>query len=178
MITGGNGFIFALNGRPMSAALLKALKNRAASTKSRYRKKAEFLRAIEMGEASNQNARQSLPRYLAVAPSTIPNAGNGVFAVKNFAKNTIILLCGGSYVLSRDQSIQQERYSFMVPGYESLSFQCYDDAETNIVKYINSNHKTNKKQNCEILWHGALPFLYALSDIRKGDELFLNYDVL
>jgi len=162
----------------MDMDIIKALKNRAASTKSRYRKKAAFLRAIEMGEASSKSARENLPRYLAVAPSTIPNAGNGVFALKNFAKNTPILLCGGTYVLSRGQSIEQERYSFMIPGHDSASFQCYDDAETNIVKYINSNYHSHFKNNCTILWHSALPFLYAAKDIRKGDELFLDYEVL
>jgi hypothetical protein len=157
---------------------IKALKNRFASTKSRYRKNADFLRAIKMGETSRKNARQTLPHYLSVATSSIPDAGNGVFALKNFGKGVPILLCEGTFVLSRGQSLAQIRYSFSIPEIASVSFQCYEDVETNIVKYINSTYKTNRKPNCYILWHGAMPILYAASDIRKGDELLLDYKIV
>lgn len=132
--------------------------------------------AVEQGERSHGNATASLPGYLSLRPSTLKHAGCGVFAQRPFRRDTPILLCTGTFVPVSKQTLEEARYSFEVPNHDRISFQCFDDGETNLVKYINSATKTTHAPNAEIIWHGAVPVVYATKFIKHGDELLLDYN--
>lgn len=154
------------------------MRNCLASAKSRHRSRSSQInmsRAIAKGEASHGQANQSVPGYLAVRRSSIPNAGRGVFAQVGFRAGDAVVLCTGTFVKASTQTAPQMRYSFTIPGHPRVALQCYSDGETNIVKYINSAHGTNRAQNVELRWHGCMLIAYALTDIRNGDELLQNY---
>lgn len=151
------------------------MRRNAASTKSRMRRTPAYAVAIEKGETSHGRAQASLPGYLAIRPSSIPNAGRGVFAQRNFQEGQPILMPTGRFVDAQTQTHAQHLYSFMVPDHPQVSFQCHLDSETNIVKYINSAHRTRRAPNAAILWHGTLPMVYATRPIRRGNEILFDY---
>lgn len=151
------------------------MKRNAASTKSRLRRTSAYAAAIQKGETSHGRAGASLPGYLAVRPSSIPDAGRGVFALRDFAEAHPIIMPTGSFVDARTQTRAQEMYSFMIPEHPGVSFQCLLNGETNIVKYVNSAHRTRRAPNAEILWHGPLPMVYATRPIGRGEELLFDY---
>ena len=154
---------------------INTIKRNAASTKSRMRRRPAYAVAVEKGETSHGRAQASLPGYLAIRPSSIPNAGRGVFALRDFLERQAILMPTGRFVNAQAQTHAQQLYSFTVPGHPQVSFQCHLDSETNIVKYINSAHRTRRAPNAQILWHGTLPMVYATRPIRRGEEILFDY---
>jgi hypothetical protein len=155
---------------------LQRIKRNAAAVKSRLRGQGTHMRtAIDMGTLSHGKARQNVPGYLAVKKSGTPGAGSGVFALRAFKKDQPILMCTGRYVLKKDQRAEQLAYSFDIPGYDLVALQCFENTETNIIKFVNSNHGTSRQQNAMISWHGPVAILYALAHIPRGQELLMDY---
>ena len=152
------------------------MKNCLACTKSRQRRKAAGMAmAIGMGERSHGSAGASLPGYVDIRRSSIPNAGNGVFANTLFRAGDPIIMVTGTFVPTQGQPLAKQKYSFDIPDHPRVALQCYDDAETNIVKYINSAHSTPRRPNSTLVWHGCMPIVYAKEDIRPGEEILLDY---
>ena len=159
-----------------TAAELKRVKKSCASSKCRLKKKGLAMRnAIAKGALSHGKAADSLAKYLAVAKSSIDGAGMGVFASRDFKANMPIIHCTGQYLPARGQSLHEQKYSFIVHGHPRFSLCGVDDAHTNIIKYVNSDFRTELTANVCISWHGCLPMLYAKVPITEGTELLLDY---
>lgn len=157
------------------------LKNSWASTKSRLRRnpwaRLGTRSAIRLGEASHGRARDDVPGYLVVRPSTVKGAGDGVFAARTFLPGEAVLLVTGTLRLTKGQTRHEMRYSWVLPSpkYAQFTLQCASDGETNIAKYVNAASGA-ARVNVAIEWHGVLPMLVATRPIAAGDELFLDYE--
>ncbi len=153
------------------------MRNSLASAKSRHRRRGgQMGEAIAAGERSHGNAAAPLPGYLDVRPSSIPGAGRGVFAQTAFRAGAPVLMATGSFVPTAGQPLPLQHYSFDIPGHPRVALQCFDDAHTNMIKYINSAHNTRRAPNATLLWHGCMLVVYAVANIRPGTELLLDYE--
>ncbi len=155
------------------------LANNFASTKSKLKGKSAMLaRAIEYGEVSHkEGASIGVPYALSIRESEVATGQKGVFAKKRFKRNQAIIMAIGKFVeVDAGYPKEVQKYIFdMTEDYNGYGLCCYHDIDTNLVKYINSSHKTKKQNNVVLLWHGCLGMIYALQDISKGEELLLDY---
>lgn len=92
--------------------------------------------------------------YLDPRPSTIANAGTGLFTLKKFKKGELIGLMYGR------PAAHDDTYVLWVEG-QGIEIE-------NNLKYINHS----KEYNCEL--YGVM--VYATRDILEGEELFWDYD--
>ena len=105
-----------------------------------------------------------------VAPSRVPNAGYGVFANKNFKKGAIV---EQAPFLEIETPYGNELMNYV--------FQSHLNRDKSIVVFGNGSIYNHSAQpNIVYSISSKLPsdrlFTYtALKDIKKGDELFINY---
>ncbi len=131
--------------------------------------------------SSMSQHEKQIQSQLRVAPSTIPNAGRGVFAVSRIPKNTRLGYYRGSIVPNHElrrrynNSSTVYTYSLIVSDRRggktfSVDNSMPEDGDC-ILRYIN-DARSSKKNNCEFSWYGDV---YTLRDINKGEELFISY---
>ena len=108
-----------------------------------------------------------------VAKSTIPNAGNGLFADQDVSKGTLIwqlnlidkvIPIGTLIHLSEQERIYLEKYAYK--SNENLIL-CSDDG-----KYINHSINPNLEDYIDPKFGSVT---VAKIDIKQGDELLSNY---
>jgi hypothetical protein len=120
---------------------------------------------------------------LNVEESTIPNAGNGIISYEYIPKDTLIGYYDG--VIKYDNGACVGDYSF------SLSKKYYIDARNFprcYISMINDSHGSKFKNNCEFRIqkeddnkkfkpHERKISLWAIKNIKIGDELFADYGI-
>ena len=135
-------------------------------------------RAARRGRSSHGQPRSTLPGWLRVGPSLLEGAGSGVFALRDIPRGALIVACTGRFVPTDDQSPSQALYSFEYHSDEHMSFECHDEADTNIARFINSAAGVaGVEPNVKVMWHGNLLVVEAARHIRAGDELYLDYSL-
>ena len=107
-----------------------------------------------------------------VRRSTIPGAGLGLFTNRSLRKDDRIMEYGGSL-----EKIRLRKTTHDCTGY---CFEITDRIHLNgsapssgLARYINDAR--GRRNNLISALCGTRVLLYALRDIRKGDELFLDY---
>jgi SET domain-containing protein len=142
----------------------------------------------------------SLPVVSEVRPSTIPEAGLGLFALSQIKKNTLVTEYGGEVVDASGakelfESGQDTHLRSTIPMFESLdgrvreetftldyyvsnnlmgSFANYAKGKVN-VKYVKSRRLPEGRVHPYGGTAGGRIFLKATRNIEKGEELFIDY---
>jgi hypothetical protein len=111
-------------------------------------------------------------QYIQIAPSRIPNGGNGAFAKQSIPSGTII----GTY---RGKNISEEEYSKKGFGPYALRLQTPDgsilidgEKEGNWVTRINDPRGTSHSVNVVFEPDGRVK---TTQQIEQGEELFVSY---
>ncbi|CDW77300.1 polycomblike protein [Stylonychia lemnae] len=118
--------------------------------------------------------------------SDIPNSGLGLFTLQNIQKGDCIGVYTGEFVDQSNDEFQYERRSFYrefkAPSYIfDFSDGGFTDAKSigNLMRYINHLDIKTKKVNVDSIikkLKGQNVILFrAKSDIKSGQELYLNY---
>ncbi len=121
------------------------------------------------------------------------NAGLGVFANKNFKKNTKLGEYKGKEIFINSWS-QADKYNQLKDKINDTSYiflifdgkkpykiidagNSIDSNLTNWTRYINGAKtvKQKKKINAEFYQYDKRAFIKSIKDIQKGDEIILNY---
>ena len=124
-----------------------------------------------------------------IQPSTIPQAGVGLFADNGSDNNSVVFKKGDIIILYRGQMINKrelkKRYSRYTAPY---CIQIDEPNDLNDPVYIDAalkrglgsliNHKPHKNANCEFISDGGsvdYAEIVAIKDIKNGTELFVDY---
>ena len=121
------------------------------------------------------------------------NAGLGVFANKNFKKNTKLGEYKGKEIFINSWS-QADKYNQLKDKINDTSYiflifdgkkpykiidagNSIDSNLTNWTRYINGAKtvQQKKKINAEFYQYDKRAFIKSIKDIQKGDEIILNY---
>ena len=114
---------------------------------------------------------------LKIGRSTIPRAGKGLYAQRDFKKGETVARYTGDLV-HNDERYDKNRY-FSAYLLELTGAISIDAARTNtaVGRMVNDARGTNKKNNCSLSCHHATrtATLKASRNIKKGEELFTAY---
>ena len=111
-----------------------------------------------------------------VKKSTIPNAGNGLFAENNFKKNDFIDFYTGEIIYDKEKLQQDNDYLF----FNDKENFYIDGKSGNKVKYINHNNDSNLR-NCAYKYYMLpdinilYPIVVCIEDVNEGEEFFCDY---
>ena len=109
-----------------------------------------------------------LKAWVKIGTSSIPEAGQGVFALRKFKKNSVVgCYVGKSYYPEQKNMLQKDgMYSLEVCAGAAII-----DASTcgNFTAYINDQSRCS---NCKFNENGEIK---ATRDIQVGEELFMSY---
>lgn len=107
-----------------------------------------------------------------IGESTIPNAGNGLFAAQHIRKGEVVVFPNQTHrVYSREELMNMPRDSEEFNSSVRWFDNCYTvDPEKSDIFYLNHSFSPN------CLWH--LGFIFALEPIVEGAELTIDYRVL
>ena len=121
-------------------------------------------------------------KKLIVKKSKIPNAGLGCYANKVFKKGNIVgQYLGKKYIDStiRDSSKTWFIHNHILNGrkYNKISIDGLDNTKYNPLIYTNG--ASLKEQfdniNCSVVWKNGNCYYKAITDIKQGDELLIDY---
>jgi len=120
-------------------------------------------------------------KSLYVDKSTIPNAGQGLFAKRDFKKGEMICNFRGDLIDNEElakRDVGGERSHYFIEIRPDLTLDVYNS--NCMARYANDaegNEKIGKSNNSEINLNrkdsGA--FIVATRDIKAGEEIFLSY---
>lgn len=161
----------------------------------RKRKREEMLRlqvdAVRRGLESQRRGRlASLPGELRV-DARGSRHGHGVFAEREYREGEPIVACTGTIVVCSRADVREydETMCYAMDGagelFSDLNIDTVDAAGGNLVSLINSAYvggdpagaaALERNQNVELCFHPEpLLVVYALRDIRRGEELLADY---
>ena len=107
-----------------------------------------------------------------VRPSTLPDAGDGIFSLEDVARGRLLGMDFPSYrKLCTDREVPQlppENRKYAWRHIEHVCFEAHDRRSP--ADYLNHSFDPN------VLWH--LGHYFALRQIAAGDELFVDYRAL
>lgn len=137
--------------------------------------------AVNAGMDSDlQGSEASLPGYLRVKPHAgVDSSGRGVFAGIDIAGHVPIIMCTGR--IEQRNTSKHGRYSFEMEGAGQGAGQTFVGLDLNtgisgnLTKYINSSVGSGKPPNCQVYWQGSLAIVCSTQNIKKGEELLLQY---
>lgn len=118
---------------------------------------------------------------LFVQPSTIPNAGQGLFTSRFIPANTCIMTYKGEYI---DKQELERRYGdclavYTIKVHENLYIDACDPLKSNSARFINTIIDDNDgalQFNVTFeLQHNGQIGVRTLKDILQGQELFVDY---
>ncbi|NOT38643.1 MAG: SET domain-containing protein-lysine N-methyltransferase [Saprospiraceae bacterium] len=117
--------------------------------------------------------------YLSIGPSTIPNAGIGLFTHIKIYKDEIISIYKGK-VISQEKAKKladdgKDKYFITTADgniLDSYSTECFAKYANDASILKNSNFKNNSKIAME---DGDIICLIATRNIKPGDEIFCGY---
>lgn len=104
---------------------------------------------------------------------TSPVHGNGVFAKKTIPKGTRIFEYAGLRVLKTDLLNDLAKGLTSMTYVMNLNKTLAIDGERNGNDSRFINHSCNP--NCEVLYFNETPYIYAMQEIQKGQELNFDY---
>lgn len=110
-----------------------------------------------------------------VAPSTIPNAGLGLFATVAIPARVNIAWYRGEVL---DRAAMLERYpgDMLAPYVLQLSSNRFIDAREpsieNVARFMNDGPHSGRRANCRFTRSGAVQSIRA---VKPGDELLVSY---
>lgn len=117
--------------------------------------------------------------YIEIRRSNIPNAGFGVFATQNIPCGRALGYYRGEIVTPEEHERRYAKkgygeYSLLANDIDNPTEKVYIDGKHhyNWVSRVNASKGTGKKPN--IQWD-AYGHVTALRNIKKGEELLLNY---
>lgn len=128
----------------------------------------------------NVKIQRNLKKRTSLSISTIPGAGLGLFALEDIRQGDMITEYTGElislYEFERMGGIyDQHELSYLLGSGELAIDATYFG---NKMKYV--NHKSHSEENCRIepryVNGKAVMILEACKNIKKGDELFFNYE--
>ncbi|MDD5669095.1 MAG: SET domain-containing protein-lysine N-methyltransferase [Candidatus Omnitrophica bacterium] len=103
--------------------------------------------------------------------------GKGLFAVQNIKKNELINMCGGAIITEKDYEKLEKKYKEFLFNYAT---QIADDL------YLLSGLGEDELEDDDFLNHSCSPncgvkgqfAIVAMRDIKKGEELSLDYAMI
>jgi len=108
-----------------------------------------------------------------VGPSSIPNAGQGVFASRELPKGVVLGAYAGERLTLAEMDARyprgDARYVLDVRG---VYLDAADPAHSNWTRYINSPHGTRLRANVAFRGSGSV---VTARRIRSGEELLVSY---
>ena len=129
----------------------------------------------------NKNFNKDLDETIAIKPSLIKGAGNGAFAKINIKSgrklgeyNGVLMgteeynaLTDQSYIFEVAKKVQDKYYTFYIDAINS----------GDSLRYVNGANtaKQKKKINVESYQYAGRIFFRANKDIKKGQELIIDY---
>ena len=108
-----------------------------------------------------------------IKKSNIDNKGRGLYAARNIKEGTKIINYKGK-LITKKQTEESDKYNNNKPIYLFTINKKYDldgDFKYNTARLI--NHSCNP--NCEVYGTGLKVWVYAIRDIKKGEELTYDY---
>lgn len=115
-----------------------------------------------------------------IKPSLIPNAGLGVFALRNIKKGKILGYYKGK-ILTEDQYLKLKNKEYIFEINLKNQPNIYIDAKSkklsNWTRYVNGakTKKQKKMINIKPIQRGYNIYYTTLRDIKKGEELIMDY---
>jgi SET domain-containing protein len=115
---------------------------------------------------------------LDVAPSRIPKAGLGLFAVRAFKKGQNIVEYCGEKMSTADYDAKYASDAMGAYGIELDGDYVLDASATSsgVARYACDYHGSNKRgPNAQYESDGERVWIVALRDIKPGDEIYTDY---
>ena len=125
----------------------------------------------------NEKLKKKFPydgTLVEVKPSTIPNAGFGLFSLKMIPKDSFICEYNGKQ--SKKLNSNNDYTALVQDKNNELVYIDAEDKYCCFGRYINDNVK-KKKINARFIWDDNLKkaFIFSTRKIKKGEEIFLSY---
>jgi hypothetical protein len=145
----------------------------------RYNLQANFGLLVRRREADTVRVEEHVDVRLFLAPSSIPDAGMGVFAAQSIGQGTFLREYTGE-VLLRD-TFEERIHAAQTSGRYAfrLGSRWVIDAEHqgNLARFINHSCKVTNVVAHQIVVQGTLSIgFFALREIGIGEELLYNYE--
>ena len=122
--------------------------------------------------ASYDESNLVIEQYYFLKQSTIPNAGFGLFAARNFTPHEIVAWYTGKEI-SKDIALDPTYDSDKIIELEDKCIDARADNWYSLAQFVNDfSRGTERGQNLHFEHDGTLS---AKRDIRKGEELFVSY---
>ncbi|CAF0959152.1 unnamed protein product [Rotaria sordida] len=123
-----------------------------------------------------EHAKNTVPIGIKIASSSIPIAGLGAFAIKEFFKNTFF----GPYTGERHRSTERANKSGYAWTIEDAEGNVYnyidasDPSRSNWLRYVNCPTRQVDENLVPVQFNGEL-YYRTSRDIKAGEELFVYY---
>lgn len=107
-----------------------------------------------------------------VQKSTIPNAGNGLFAGKDFKAGQVIIPYEGERLTLKQKVARypKDDAKYLLQLGKDVFVDAADPAKSNMARY--ANHKPLAQANAKLTARGNIT---AKKAIKKGTEIFVSY---
>lgn len=104
--------------------------------------------------------------------STIPNAGNGLFATKNFRKDQVIIPYKGERLTlaAKERKYPNDDAKYLFQLGKNSFIDAADPSKSNLARY--ANHKPFAEANAKLTTKGNIT---AKKAIKAGSEIFVSY---
>ncbi|CAF3704350.1 unnamed protein product [Rotaria sp. Silwood1] len=122
------------------------------------------------------HAKNTVPVGIKISTSNIPTAGLGVFAIKEFPKNTFF----GPYTGERHRSTERANksgYAWTIEDAEGNVYNYIDasnPSHSNWLRYVNCPMRQVDENLIPVQFNGEL-YYQTSRDIKAGEELFVYY---
>ncbi|CAF4952303.1 unnamed protein product [Rotaria sp. Silwood1] len=122
------------------------------------------------------HAKNTVPVGIKISTSNIPTAGLGVFAIKEFPKNTFF----GPYTGERHRSTERANksgYAWTIEDAEGNVYNYIDasnPSHSNWLRYVNCPTRQVDENLIPVQFNGEL-YYQTSRDIKAGEELFVYY---
>jgi len=112
--------------------------------------------------------------YFHLKESTIPHAGQGLFATRFISKNTRLLEYKGKKFMDGTCPDKQHRYCF---AFSKFCINSQKIENGNLSRYVNDSRNSKFSNNCRwaISYLTKKVFIVSTQDINQNDELFIDY---
>ncbi|MCX7930334.1 MAG: SET domain-containing protein [Chlorobi bacterium] len=112
-----------------------------------------------------------------VRTSTIPGAGNGLFAVRRIPTNTYLFDYDGDRLTLREYTERYAEFGYGPYAIELSSSVIVDACRTDagIARYICTYHGSGRKPNVQYYTTGARVEIWTIRRIEPGEELLADY---
>jgi pyroglutamyl-peptidase len=122
---------------------------------------------------ANSNAIHIESDAYVVAPSSIPNAGNGLFVGKDLAEGVFFIEYTGK-VLNFQQVRQIKDRSYIKAASINTHIDASDPLTSSAARFIN-DHPDPSKRNCKFVCDKGRVYVKTSRAVVKGEEFFVEY---